>query len=233
MIASGLPEPVIWTARVNLAIRAIARTAPAPTLPLPVTFEVLSSLVAALSTQPDHLLLSAAMCLQYFACLRSAEFCADLESGVVPLRSHVSFLKPGSQLVMVYRVITSKTESQGFTTHVGCSGHPSACAPCLMALYLSSEHRRPSAPLFVFSSGEVLTYRIYNNAIKSLVERVGLDPTRYSTHSFRAGAATQAAAVGMPAVDIKRLGRWKSDAYQSYLRPEPIHSAAYAPRLVP
>lgn len=39
-----------------------------------------------------------------------------------------------------------------------------------------------------------------------------------SGHSFRVGGASLRAALGVPHEDIKRLGRWKSDCYQLYLR---------------
>ena len=40
----------------------------------------------------------------------------------------------------------------------------------------------------------------------------------YAGHSFRIGAAMTAAACGVPAEVIKTLGRWKSQAYQLYVR---------------
>ena len=40
----------------------------------------------------------------------------------------------------------------------------------------------------------------------------------YAGHSFRIGAATTAIAGGIPVDVIKTLGRWKSQAYQLYVR---------------
>ena len=39
-----------------------------------------------------------------------------------------------------------------------------------------------------------------------------------STHSFRIGAATTAAAAGYPKWAIQTLGRWSSDCYKTYIR---------------
>ena len=49
-----------------------------------------------------------------------------------------------------------------------------------------------------------------------LLQATGVTPSHYSSHSFRIGAATTAAAAGLPATLSKTLGRWKSCAYESY-----------------
>jgi hypothetical protein len=41
---------------------------------------------------------------------------------------------------------------------------------------------------------------------------IGLDPKFYKGHMFRIGAATSAAARGIPLSVIQNMGRWKSDA---------------------
>lgn len=40
-----------------------------------------------------------------------------------------------------------------------------------------------------------------------------------SSHSFRIEAATEAARLGLNATMIKKVGRWKSDSYLLYIRP--------------
>ena len=41
---------------------------------------------------------------------------------------------------------------------------------------------------------------------------------KYSSHSFRIGAASAAAAAGIPDWQIQALGRWSSDCYRGYIR---------------
>ena len=50
------------------------------------------------------------------------------------------------------------------------------------------------------------------------VQPSGVDITQYSGHSFRVGAASTAAAVGIEDSLIKTLGRWESTAYLLHVR---------------
>ena len=61
----------------------------------------------------------------------------------------------------------------------------------------------------------------------------GLDYSNYHGHSFRIGAATSAAAAGIPDHAIKMLGRWDSSAYLLYVRTPPAQLAGYSASLLP
>ncbi|VDH97557.1 Hypothetical predicted protein [Mytilus galloprovincialis] len=56
----------------------------------------------------------------------------------------------------------------------------------------------------------------------SALSYVGLNPTQYKGHSFRIGAATNAASLGYSEQLIQKLGRWNSNALQRYIRIESI-----------
>ena len=73
-------------------------------------------------------------------------------------------------------------------------------------------------PLFVFANGSQLSKSHLSQVVKALARRSGIAPDRYSSHSFRIGTVTTAAAAGVPDWQIKALGRWLSDAYQAYIR---------------
>ena len=53
-----------------------------------------------------------------------------------------------------------------------------------------------------------------------------------SGHSFQIGAATTAAACGLPESLIKTLGRWESSAYMLYIRTPQSTLCAVAQKLV-
>ena len=53
------------------------------------------------------------------------------------------------------------------------------------------------------------------SVVRLLLQGTGVNQAHYSSHSFRIGATTTAAAAGLPVSLIKTLGRWKSNAYES------------------
>jgi len=53
--------------------------------------------------------------------------------------------------------------------------------------------------------------------VRHLLQQGGINQTNYAMYSFRIGAATTATAAGFSAWLIKTLGRWKSDAYLTYI----------------
>ena len=60
------------------------------------------------------------------------------------------------------------------------------------------------------------------DAIKATASTLGVDPTLFSTHSLRIGAATTLAARQVSTLDILSWGRWRTEATAlRYLRLSP------------
>jgi len=74
-------------------------------------------------------------------------------------------------------------------------------------------------PLFLFESGSPLTRQALVSHLKRALVAAGINPQGYSGHSFRIVAATTAADKEIEDLQIKMLGRWKSNAYQRYIKP--------------
>ena len=77
---------------------------------------------------------------------------------------------------------------------------------------------RGKGPFFRFKDGSPLTRARYVSEVKRALTKAGVDSSHYSGHSFRSGAATTAAQQGIGDATIKLLGRWKSGAYQLYVK---------------
>ena len=54
--------------------------------------------------------------------------------------------------------------------------------------------------------------------LKDVAQLAGFDQKRIKSHSFRIGAATTAAGLGFSEDQITRMGRWRSEAVQKYIR---------------
>lgn len=79
--------------------------------------------------------------------------------------------------------------------------------------------RKPGpGPLFIFQDGKPLTRPRFVTEVKEALTQAGVDSTCYSGHSFRSGAATTAVKRGLGDATVKMLGRWRSSAYQVYMK---------------
>ena len=91
-----------------------------------------------------------------------------------------------------------------------------------MQRYFMLAQPRPG-PLFYFQSGRLLTQSSVTHLLQDSARCAGLPYESLKGHSFRIGAASAAAAAGLPDWLIKVLGRWSSDCYQLYIHtPETV-----------
>ena len=225
-VLNGLPE-LVRTPKVRLAVKAMQLKSPKPRQKAPITFPVLCMMWPALEKMKDNYLFKAVIALGYFGGLRADEYTHNGYS--TPSVSQVAFTSNG--LVMNFSVKRSKTCIHGFSRTIGCSKND-ICAVCAMRSYLASRGpTQPQSPLFVDASGNSVTKARLNSVIKDTMQSLGLDPTKYSAHSLRAGVATTAGQIGFSAWEIKQLGGWKSSTYMQYIRPAPAHATNYANRL--
>jgi integrase len=91
------------------------------------------------------------------------------------------------------------------------------CPVAALLEYVAIRPKHPG-PLFLFKDWSFLTRDKLVTAVSLVFRQAGLNPSEYSGHSFRNGAATRAAQVGIEDSVVKMLGRWESSAYQRYIR---------------
>ena len=205
---------------------------------LPIIPQILRRLKAHWKQQPlsqDRIMLWAAFLTCIFGFFRSGEICSkgadsfnpssDLSVGQVKVDS---LSRP--TLVQVLLPM-SKIERLGEGAVINLPRR--ADYLCSVAAILSWLVYRGKAPgsLFIFESGAKLTCPRFVSELKKAMSEAGMDPTHFSGHSFRIGAATTAAAEGIADSQIKLLGRWKSSAVQAYLIPLDRRMANLAAKL--
>ena len=115
----------------------------------------------------------------------------------------------------------SKTDPfrQGVNIYLGRTDQD-ICSVRAIFAYLATRGSKPG-PLFILPDGRWLTRTIFSSAIDKILLEMHMDKGSYNMHSFQIGAATSTIKAGISDVQVKMLERWKSVAYQHYVRTPP------------
>ena len=97
------------------------------------------------------------------------------------------------------QISESKTDPfrKGVSILIAPSGDSVLCPVLAMDGYLSRAMAKPGNQCFVFADGQRLLKPKFSSLLKVLAREIGVPSENYSTHSFRIGAATTAAAAGI------------------------------------
>ena len=225
-ISCGHGDPVQGKLLLQKVLRGILRfQGKSCILRQPVTPVVLAATQPILRTwlgERDFTMIWAAFTLAFFAFLRCSEFTYngisqfrprfDLSADCVSF--HPSQACP-QQMSVLLKASKTDTYRQGHTLVIACSPSPICTVTAMRNYFLAA---RPHGPLFYFHSGRLLTRSAVVNLLRDAARHAGLPYRSLKGHSFRIGAASTAAAAGLPDWLIKVLGRWSSDCYQLYIR---------------
>ena len=210
-IEHGLPSPTDDAPQLRSLLRGIKRLHGCPAdSRLPITPTLLRSFCQFLNlSYPDHLTLWGAMIVAFFGFLRSNELLALT-------RNDISRTGEGYDV----KIRLSKTDPfrAGVTICLRPTGDSSLCPVAALDHLLMQVPPGPTQPILQLQGGSKLSRSKLNSLIRDLASRCGIPPERYSTHSFRIGAASTAAAAGIPEWKIQALGRWTSGCYMRYVR---------------
>jgi hypothetical protein len=174
-------------------------------------------MIATLSDSYDDTNIRAAFTVAFSAFLRPSEFTWDSWSELSFIthisRGAVHFTNDG---VLLY-LPKSKTDQFRQGNNIAISPANDIGCPVTALRRLFQKYPKPnSEPLFSRILGPFNKQWITDNLTSTLL-KAGYDPTIYSGHSFRRGAANSAVAAGIPTEEIKKMGRWKSNAFDKYL----------------
>ena len=117
---------------------------------------------------------------------------------------------------------------QGGGKYVGRTGN--ILCPVTAVLHYMTIRGQVSGPFFIFEDGAPLVQNFVDK-VKEALSQAGVDCSAYSGYSFCIAAATTAAKQGISDATIKMLGRWKSSAYQVYIKTRREQLASYSCRL--
>ena len=226
-VESGLPPPqrADWP-RLQYTLRGIKRSNATANKRsrLPITGDIMQALLTTLqgdSSRDQYTkdMLWAACCMGFFGFLRAGEFTTTQSADSFPIQvADVSVDSHTDPSVVRIFLRRSKTDPLGRGTYIYLGRTKKILCPVVAILRFMSIRPQVAGPLLVLEDGRPLLRDHFVTEIKSLLSVANYNAGAYAGHSFRIGAATSAALAGLPVHLIKTLGRWKSEAYQVYVR---------------
>jgi len=190
-----------------------------PNTRLPITIDVLQTLKSQLSlnlsfSPLEKRLLWAAFTLAFYGFLRASEFASPNFTW-----RHIQLA--GDHYTILIEQSKTDPFRQGHIITIHASG-TSTCPVRALQLYISAIlPLQDDTPVFQGGRFSPLDRQHLTDTIRHLLLETSYSHYQYSSHSFRSGAATTAAAAGIPDWLIKKLGRWSSNAYQLYIHSSP------------
>ena len=165
----------------------------------------------------DKLMLWAAMLTAFFGFLRVSEYTSQYVKTYDPFSvlCYRDVATNPSNTMAAIRIKASKTDpfKNGITINLH-SNETTLCPVQALTRFLAV-HPNRLGPVFTWQDGRFLTRKHVNTALQRFKPDHIAD---MSSHSFRIGAATTAAAAGTPRWLIQTLGRWTSNCFKDYIR---------------
>ena len=181
---------------------------------IPITHEMLLKILQAVDYTADSKYLAL-----MFKALFSLMFHAFLRIGEVTHSPHnISY----NNIVIDHKTVAVTFVS--FKHHVGdpvtvvIATNPSKSCPVKLLNQYLALRGKLYGPLFCMPGAVAVTPGMLREMLRRSTIFAKLPSQLIKPHSFRIGAATQAASKGASDQQIRSLGRWKSDAYKKYIR---------------
>jgi hypothetical protein len=217
-------------ALIHRLLSGIRRDKPAADIRQPITVHVLRKLIAILpsvtSTAYEACMLRAAFSIAFYGFLRLGEFTASSKkstSDISLLATDVNIIGHVSRRAIEITLRRSKNNQRGPSQRLiiqPIKGR-GECPVQAVIQYIAARPRDAAAFLCHYDLSP-LTRHEFQRLLKQITTAAGLGEAQLSSHSFRIGAATEAAARGLTDEQIMAFGRWRSEAYRSYIRPSAI-----------
>lgn len=191
---------------------------PAAKAKLPITLPLLRAMLKQLPTictGHNLLVFKAAFALAFACFLR----CGELTYDVFDPSRHLSIGSVEFANDKTHAIITlpaSKTDPFRQGVKVVAPAVPGEECPvrALTALICNRPH---TDPLFHLTRQQSFPRSHFVDTLNQTLKAVGVDPTGFSGHSFRRGAATWAAQSGCSEDEVQVMGRWNSNCSRRYV----------------
>ena len=225
-LQAGYKNPFSAVDRLQCIIRGIKRSQQTTTKPrLPIDIKVLTHMCHLLQRgifSPNLDKTLECMCLvAFYGFLRCSEFTiqsSNLSNSFLRI-CDISFSNDNTMFSLTLH--SSKSDPFRKGVHISYFRKSKLCPVTCMMSYICNVRKKPlnsTAPLFVDHLNQPFCRQQFIYYLREILGRLGYNENDYSGHSFRVGAASTAAAVGIEDHMIKVLGRWNSSCYERYIR---------------
>ena len=206
--------------RLYMLVRSVKRQNKKAPKRMPVCLNKLKVIFAFLASSSwsagDKCMLWAAVTTAFFGFLRSSEYCSPQTRKYNP-DTTLCFEDVTFNHSNIYiNIKASKTDPFREGCTICLSPSYADICPVRNLMNYITQHPLKTGPLFTFTDNSLLTRRRLNSLLKSAITSNEKSPV--SSHSLRIGAATTAAAAGLPRWLIQQLGRWSSDCFRTYIQ---------------
>ena len=212
---NSLPNPSHHPTVLRI-IKRLTSTNP-PDIRMPITIGLLGKLLHCLrhtcSSSYQILLFTAMFTTAFFAMLRISELT------VTNLSSHVIMLND----VLVdkdFIILTIKSFKHSLCpASIRLLPRSDYLCPVKALLSFMIVRGNKFGPLFAYPNGEGIQRSFFTKHLHVCIHSIyPLHSHKYKSHSFRIGGATYLAQQGASDDQIRRAGRWRSNAFQAYVR---------------
>jgi hypothetical protein len=230
---AGLPNPLEQNWELLLLKRGVNRQKGRPPVQkLPLTLDILRKIFHLLDTRlPADAAFWVALLVGFYGFLRKSTLlpeCAKPVPGKFISRADVTAFSLESFSLLIRHSKVIQFGQRVLTLPFSRVSDAVLCPVRAMLVHLGCSLLSSTRPLFNYvnnGSQEVsLHHAVFVVRLKSVLARVGIDPSLYSAHSLRRGGATFAFAAGLSPLQIKQRGDWSSSAFESYICISPAES---------
>ena len=188
----------------------------------PITLQMLRKIMSSLDmvcfSHFEAVAFKAAFSIAFFGFMRVGELAAEslnnVQDSVLSLEDINLFIDRGIQVTFRH----AKNNQRGPPQVIWIPHIPNDPLCPVRAMHDYLMIRPPLARTLVCHfDGSPITRGQFSEVLKRVIQFCGW-PSGFKSHSFRIGAATRAAELGIPDKTIMQMGRWKSDAFKLYIR---------------
>ena len=219
---ANLPDPTSSYATAKLLTGVRNSQSNQPDHRRPITKQILQAILASVhpctSTRYQQLMYSSMFTLMYHVCLRASEVILTESPQHILQISQLIPHHHNNSYELIFNTYKHSTTSST-NIHVMPTG-TTDCPVTTLSKYLQVRGST-TGPLYIHK-GSPITRPQFIKILHTCLEYAQIPSGNYNTHSFRIGRTTDMASANVPHSTIQKLGRWKSNAYLKYIRPETI-----------